>query len=83
MGEGGEEEGKSFCVEADNVCFTAMLSCSDHGLQAAGSAVHLYGAPPLQKVGADQVMGVSSPRKRFITVSLAFSEIFVALFPFW
>lgn len=60
-----------------------MLSSSDDRLPAGGSAVHLYGAPQPQKVGADQVMGVSSPGKRFMTVSLALSRIFVALFAFW
>lgn len=45
--------------------------------------MHLYGAPPSQKVGADQAKNVSLPGKRFITVSLALFEVFVVLFPFW
>ncbi|KAK4823161.1 hypothetical protein QYF61_027065 [Mycteria americana] len=36
-----------------------MLSCSDRGLPAAGSAVHLYEALPAQKAGADQSSGCS------------------------
>lgn len=63
--------------------YHSTLSCSGCGLPAAGSAVHLYGAPPPQKVGADQVMSVSSPGKRFIAISLALFETFVAPFRFW
>lgn len=63
--------------------YHSMLSSSDRGLPAGGSAVHLYRAPPPENIGADQVMGVSSPGKSFITVSLALSETVLALFPFW
>lgn len=63
--------------------YRSMLSRRDRGLLAAGSAVHLYGAPPHQKVGADQVMGVSSQEKDLSPLPLPSLKIFVALFPFW
>lgn len=64
-----------FCVEADNVCHS-LLSCRDHDLSAVGSAVHLYRFPSPQKFVADQLMGVSLPRKSFITVPLALFAMF-------